>query len=140
MTPTPDNPVALADPVLLPAPKTIRPTGDARDAPTQFRIDVRADRPPFERRIHNALAGHNQPTDSAHPPTVTVAIDPAVAPHGQGYQLLIAPDRIDITGHDEPGCFYGAKTLVQLVRQYAPTGAMPCLTIDDRPDIPRPTS
>lgn len=37
----------------------------------------------------------------------------------QAYRILIAPDRIEITGNGGPGLLYGVQTLVQLVKENA---------------------
>ena len=64
----------------------------------------------------------------------TVAVDPARVTGEQGYRLIVGPERIDITGHDEAGAFYGAMTLRQIARQ-ARDGVLPCLWIADHPDL-----
>jgi len=63
-----------------------------------------------------------------------LAIDPAQVAQPQGYRLLIAPDRIRLTGHDAAGVFYGVATLVQLLYQHF--SSLPCLRVDDWPDFP----
>lgn len=67
---------------------------------------------------------------------ISAAIDPQAMPHAQGYLLRIAAKGIEITGHDEAGVFYAAQTLKQLARQYAGSGVLPCLEIEDWPDFP----
>jgi hexosaminidase len=47
----------------------------------------------------------------------------------EGYRLEAAPDGIVVSAHDAPGFFYGVQTL----RQLAKDGAVPCVTIRDRP-------
>ena len=52
--------------------------------------------------------------------------------HGDAYQLIIAPDEINISGGSAAGCFYGIQTL----RQLAGSGdTLPCCRIEDRPDF-----
>ena len=52
----------------------------------------------------------------------------------QGYKLAISPETIEITAADAVGAFYGACTLVQIIRQC--DGEIPCLSINDHPDFP----
>jgi len=61
-------------------------------------------------------------------------VEPAAAPQPEGYRLAIEPDGVRIDGHDPAGVFYGAMTLVQLLRQFG--GALPCGVIEDYPDFP----
>jgi hexosaminidase len=63
---------------------------------------------------------------------VSESIDPSIA-HSQGYRIVIAPGRVDLIGHDEPGLFYARQTLVQLRRQYAVE--LPIGVIEDWPDF-----
>jgi hexosaminidase len=55
----------------------------------------------------------------------------------QAYRLRIASGRIEITGNSDAGLFYGAQTLVQLLRKSA-QGALllPVCAIEDWPDLP----
>lgn len=50
------------------------------------------------------------------------------------YQLIIKEDTILITGGDERGILYGIQTFRQILSQKG--GELPCLRIDDYPDIP----
>ncbi len=65
-----------------------------------------------------------------------VHVDPAQVPQAEGYHLTIAADQIRIVAHDAAGAFYAAMTLRQIARQYAGTGELPCLRIEDWPDFP----
>lgn len=65
-----------------------------------------------------------------------MVIDPTAMPHEQGYILEIDRRGIRIAGHDEAGAFYALMTLKQLVRQYAGSGALPGVRIEDWPDFP----
>lgn len=67
---------------------------------------------------------------------LTLLIDPCQAPRPQGYRLLIRPNHIRLVAHDLAGAFYGAMTLKQLVRQAPVPATLPCLEINDWPDIP----
>jgi hexosaminidase len=53
---------------------------------------------------------------------------------GQGYQLWIRPDHIQLTAADAAGLFYANQTLKQ-IRLQCPS-ALPCLEIHDHPDFP----
>ena len=67
---------------------------------------------------------------------VCLIVDAAQCAQAEGYVLDISPKQIQITGHDGAGVFYGVMTLKQLARQFAGTGALPCLRIEDWPDFP----
>jgi hypothetical protein len=58
----------------------------------------------------------------------------------QGYSLAVEPDRVLITGADEPGRYYGTVTLFQLLRhalkRVTPDVAVPCVEVRDWPDTP----
>lgn len=68
--------------------------------------------------------------------SLSLSIDPAEAPHDQGYVLEIEKSGIRLVAHDLAGLRHGAMTLKQLARQYAGKGALPCLRIEDWPDFP----
>lgn len=74
---------------------------------------------------------------SAHGPAQSVGallrVDPAAAPHPQGYTLTVGPDGVRIAGHDPAGVFYGVCTLAQLLRQHG--ARLPALEIEDWPDF-----
>lgn len=55
---------------------------------------------------------------------------PSIPP--QGYSLRVTKDMIVVTGADPAGTFYGVQTLCQLI---GPGGAIPCVTIEDGPDL-----
>lgn len=54
----------------------------------------------------------------------------------EGYRLSVAPDRVVITGFDEPGLHYGTLTFLQLLRQPMRAEPVPCVEILDWPDMP----
>jgi len=54
--------------------------------------------------------------------------------HGQGYELEIEPHGIHLTAATAEGAFYGAQTLVQIVRLHQGR-ALPCCQVEDRPDF-----
>ncbi|MFC1805590.1 glycoside hydrolase family 20 zincin-like fold domain-containing protein, partial [Planctomycetota bacterium] len=56
-----------------------------------------------------------------------------------GYGLTVEPERVVITGADEPGLFYGTVTFFQLLRgpmRITEDMAVPCVEILDWPDTP----
>ena len=68
---------------------------------------------------------------------LTMRIDPDHLPYRQGYELIIDPKTIHITGSDEAGLFYGVCTLIQLLTQATlhPIAQIPCMHIRDYPDF-----
>lgn len=85
---------------------------------------------PRPRRI-DTIDGRPTQADPAHP---RITIDPASAPHPQGYHLTIG-DHVTIEAHDAAGAFYAQQTLDQIVRQC--DGPLPRIAIEDWPDFPR---
>lgn len=63
-------------------------------------------------------------------------VDSAQVSRAEGYRLTIRRERIMVVAHDEAGAFYAAMTIRQLARQFASSGALPGLHIDDWPDFP----
>lgn len=74
------------------------------------------------------------PTTPAHLIALTLRLAPETVTQPQGYALMIEPNGITLTGHDEAGVFYGACTLAQIIEQSGPE--LPSLYIEDRPDFP----
>jgi Glycosyl hydrolase family 20, domain 2 len=54
----------------------------------------------------------------------------------QGYILRIAPNEILIIGRDDLGTLYGVQTLLQMLNQSMPEMRLPCLQIEDYPEVP----
>lgn len=52
---------------------------------------------------------------------------------GEGYQLTISPQGIEIAAHQAAGIFYGVQTLLQLIPVEAETQNIPCKVIRDHP-------
>jgi hypothetical protein len=68
---------------------------------------------------------------------LVLSVTPDQVPHSQGYELVIAPDGITITAHDEPGLFYGVCTLIRILgSSNAPYSTLHALRIADWPDFP----
>ncbi len=92
-------------------------------------------------RFQKALAGLHlaweQTASTAVPAEqvgLTLRVAPDRTPVPQGYRLHVTPGGILIEGHDPAGVFYGVCTLVQLVEQAGRD--LPCLEVQDWPDIP----
>ena len=65
-----------------------------------------------------------------------VITDKNVPEHPQGYALAVRPDGITVTARTTDGLFYGAQTLVNLLRN-AGTPTLKCCRISDFPDFDR---
>lgn len=57
------------------------------------------------------------------------------APVREGYVLIVSPQRIVIVGGDAAGVFYGVQTLKQLLRANRNGVAVPCVVIEDWPEL-----
>ena len=57
-------------------------------------------------------------------------------PVSGAYVLSIGDKKISIAGYDERGAFYGIQTLRQLVENAEEPGKLPCMTVQDWPDLP----
>lgn len=57
-------------------------------------------------------------------------------PVSGAYVLSIGDKKISIAGYDERGAFYGIQTLRQLVENAQEPGKLPCMTVQDWPDLP----
>lgn len=55
----------------------------------------------------------------------------------QAYRITIHPDQILLEGGDEAGLFYALQTFKQIVRYAKDQGALPLVSIEDRPDFMR---
>ncbi|MEA2064379.1 MAG: beta-N-acetylhexosaminidase [Gemmatimonadota bacterium] len=55
----------------------------------------------------------------------------------QGYALAVEKDRVTIRAAGEAGLFYGARTLLQIIRQGRDGPFVKGMEITDRPDIPQ---
>lgn len=86
------------------------------------------------RGIYLAEAGADQPPKRRIPGSIMNLMggerEPDLPP--QGYSLRVTKDRIEITGGDAAGTFYGVQTLCQLMGDH---GEIPCVTIEDAPDL-----
>lgn len=69
-------------------------------------------------------------------PTLEVRIDPSAVPDAEGYLLRVEPRRVLAVVREDAGAFYARQTLRQLARQGARPGTIPCVEIEDAPDLP----
>jgi hexosaminidase len=120
-----------APPLLLPAPKAIIATGEWRTVPERFGVHGHPDYKQVVRTVLGDRAGEDQ--DAVETQIVLgVAIEPLKNP--EAYRLIVQPSRILIEADDARGAAHGARTLMQLLRQY--TDRIPCVRVQDRPAFP----
>ena len=68
---------------------------------------------------------------------LVLRLAPERAPQPQGYRLHVSPGGpILIEGHDAAGLFYGVCTLIQVLEQTGPDRLIPCMEVQDWPDLP----
>ena len=68
---------------------------------------------------------------------LVLRLAPERVPQLQGYRLHIpSSGPVVVEGHDPAGIFYGVCTLAQILEQAGPSGQLPCLEVQDWPDIP----
>jgi hexosaminidase len=70
-------------------------------------------------------------------PYIVLHLDPDQTLKAQGYRLAVDPERVEITGADEAGLFYGVVTLVQMVTAQAGESGveLACARVEDWPDF-----
>lgn len=132
------------NPLLLPAPRRIHQMeGNFEPHRMGFiRLDAPnpADLLPAANRLQPSLAARGCDcaisAGAATPDAcLTLRLDPTSSHHPQGYRLEITPQGITITAPQPVGVFYGVCTFIQLLPQMV-EGKLPCLGIEDHPDIP----
>ncbi len=129
----------IGETLLCPTPKQERKTGGefsfgngvsvktASDASERTKLTARL--------FQDELAGY---VKTGSGPAIELSIKPDLKPAAEGYTLNVMPDRITVTGQDEPGLYYGTRTLMQMIK-----GPMlrdgniriPCAEITDYPDV-----
>ena len=131
--------------VLLPAPRRItRARNLHRLQPGRYVwIDSAVPALQTGRILQQALAVAGVPAEltasggsRAEALAVRVHVREHLFAHAQGYRLTIDPTAIRIVAHDAAGAFYAAQTLLQIARQSASAGCLPCVRIEDWPDFP----
>ena len=153
---TPPAAAALGEPVLLPKPKqctwTDGPPFAARRKHTLHLASRASARTVRTAEVFSddyyGYTGVRLPVarfDGELPKTgIVLRVAPAATdgrkpPGKQGYRLEIEPNRVVITGADEPGLYYGTVTFFQLLRSPMRITAkmeVPCARITDWPDTP----
>jgi hypothetical protein len=115
-------------PLLLPVPKAIIATGEWRAAPPTFGIHGHPD---YKQAVRAVLGERAGPDEDAVGAQIVcgVAIEPLK--HPDAYRLVVQPSRILIEADDARGAGHGARTLMQLLRQYGER--IPCVRVQDRP-------
>ncbi|NDJ62064.1 MAG: family 20 glycosylhydrolase [Chloroflexi bacterium] len=138
------------DPTLLPYPRRLTLTGGTLDL-------ARGDHAPLialnaaqaapllfsARQIHDAVRDHagqawavvggDGRNDTQRPPALLIALDSS-GNRPDGYRLTITEtDGIRLIANDAAGAFYGAQTLMQLVKLYGLR--LPLIAIEDWPDF-----
>jgi len=53
----------------------------------------------------------------------------------EGYSLVVEPSGITLEGNDAAGLFWGTQTILQAFRDGSEGPEMPCMTVEDWPDI-----
>jgi len=132
--------------VLLPAPRSLTPTDSTFILPETALIVLDAPEPQAIRfaaeRLQKSLreyagvrweivAGTSVPLEQIG---VTLSVVSGGISHPQGYELVIAPERIHAIAGSAAGLFYAVLTLVQIVEQRH--RSLPTLRISDWPDFP----
>jgi len=116
-----------APPLLLPAPKAIIATGEWRSIPATFGVHGHPDYKEAVRTVLGERAGQDPSTLAQI--VCGVALEPLKNP--EAYRLIVQPSRILIEADDARGAAHGARTLLQLLRQFPER--MPCVRVQDRP-------
>lgn len=109
----------MRDPVLVPAPRKIVQLDGLCTLPATLEAEL----------SRFAIGAEN-------PKGVKARIDSGLAEGEQSYRLEIGPDELSLIAGGKSGLFYGFMTLRQLVRQADEAGRIPCLGIEDKPEIP----
>ncbi len=144
-------------PLLLPAPRSLKFTGDNCQLIGNNLIHLQHDRPQellfSASRLKEALnayfgldydiyAGH---LASLKNPGISLQVNRTGDIQPQGYRIRITPFAIIVEATDAAGIFYACSTLLQLFLEYsahfqasneAAITVLPCMDIEDWPDFP----
>ncbi|MGC8861802.1 MAG: beta-N-acetylhexosaminidase [Armatimonadota bacterium] len=129
------------DLLLIPTPKEIALNGGALKLPSRGYILLTSDAPellfPGARKLKKALPDDwkitASPAAAATASPIVLECDPRSPRGPEGYRLSVRADGITITAAAPAGVYYGACTLLQLLRRHPKE--MPLVTIDDWPDF-----
>ena len=56
-------------------------------------------------------------------------------PRCEGYVLTVEPDRVQVSGDDAAGVYWGTRTLLQAARRGSAGSEIPCMNVVDWPDV-----
>ena len=134
--------------LLLPAPRRISLTGDSLTLSPGLLILVDQANPQairraglrFQAALQKTVGLHWELVASAAAPLnllgIVLRLAPERVPQPQGYRLHVPPaGPVLIEGHDPAGIFYGVCTLAQVLEQTGPSRQIPCMEVQDWPDI-----
>ncbi len=125
-------------PILLPAPRRIRPCGGLFRIPDRFGIDspegYARSRTAVVQALEAAGAVVSKDWNGAGRAAVTLVRDPGAGPSPEGHCIVIAPDGIRVAAPDEAGWLRAAATLRQIARLCG--REWPCMEIEDAPAFP----
>lgn len=133
----------MSDLILLPLPKSFEPADGTLRMPRSGRIVFETQGTGLAPALQNVAAimvqAHglvyrvNEARERTEDAVIHIfAKDKSLPP--QGYKLIIEPDVIRIYSADDPGAFHAMQTLLQLMLQKHTQ--LPCMTIEDAPDLP----
>ncbi len=118
---------------LVPTPHALVAQTGILEVPKQITITSRFELSP---RLRSALATFDfLDTKTTRPASHSICLERAKhnSPE-ESYRLSINPDGITLLSSSDSGFFRGLTTLGQIIRALGPR--LPCLEIDDRPDLP----
>ena len=133
----------VTDLILLPYPRSLV-RGPGQLLLNELRAITVAGRAPALRRIAEQVSDSVavrggvrwpvRPAGAGRRGCISLAVDREQVRQAQGYRLEISRSGVSLIGADEAGLFYGAMTLLQLLRQVH--CVLPALVIRDHPDFP----
>jgi|GEM_PF-1647704 hypothetical protein len=122
-----------------PVPKETRKTAGEFDCSRGVNLQTAPNSSARTRRTAE-LTGQdlNGYLNTGGPAIIELSVNPDLRLPPEGYQLQITPEKIILTGQDEPGLYRGTRTLLQLVKSPMTRDEaikLPCLEIRDYPDL-----
>jgi hypothetical protein len=132
--------MSFDDLLLLPVPRKLNLTGGSFLLPeSEFIILDAADTQALlftAQQLQAALkkfADADLAIRSAGVGTIVLNVIPGSVIHPQGYELMIADERVSVIANTAQGCFYAVQTLIQLIDQFG--RELPQLRCSDWPDF-----
>lgn len=130
--------MSFTDLYLAPVPKVMRHRDGVFDLSGKRYIQLNAQDPQSiigsAKQTGLALELTASPKAPADKLGMIISLDESSSIPPEGYHLDIGTEFIEITASTQAGAFYGACTLLQILRQTGET--IPCLSIEDCPDHP----